>query len=112
MKRLISVFAVLLLGAGAAYAQGAPSADAPNAPPRARARSCSDAPDPARCEARRKAFREAVEAARQACQGAAAGPERRACMTKQLCAKAKDPARCEARAAERAKRRRAGPPRQ
>jgi hypothetical protein len=112
MKRLISVFAALLLTAGAAYAQGAPSADAPNAPPRARPRSCSEAPDPARCEARRKALREAVEAARQACKDTAAGPARRECMTRQLCAKAKDPARCEARAAERAKRRRAGPPQQ
>ncbi|HUJ88363.1 MAG TPA: hypothetical protein VLX30_16050 [Burkholderiales bacterium] len=111
MKRLIPALAALLLAAGAAYAQSGPSGAAPT-PPGARARSCDQAPDPARCEARRKERREAFEAARQACKDTAPGPERRACMTKQLCARAKDPAQCEQRAAQRASRRRAAPSQQ
>jgi hypothetical protein len=107
MKRLIPAFAALLLAA-AAQAQTPPAGGAPQAP-HPRARDCSQAPNPEQCEARRKALREAFEAARQACKDTQAGPERRACLTKQLCSKAKDPAQCEKRAAERAARRRAGP---
>lgn len=95
MQRLLPALAALLLAAAAAHAQ-TPAAGAPQPP---RARSCDQAPDPARCEARREQLRKAFEAARQTCKDAAAGPDRRACMTKQLCAKAKDPAQCEARRA-------------
>jgi hypothetical protein len=111
MQRLIPAFAALLLVAAAAHAQNPSAGDAPR-PPRARAQNCAQAPDPAACEARRQERREAFRAAADACKDKAAGPERRACMTKQLCAKAQDAAQCEQRAAQRAARRRAAPPQQ
>jgi hypothetical protein len=108
VKRLIPAFAALLLAA-AAHAQTPPAGGAPQGP-RPRAQDCSQAPNPEQCEARRRALREAFQAAREACKDVAAGPERRACMSKNLCARAKDPAQCEQRAAARAARRRQGPP--
>jgi hypothetical protein len=64
-------------------------------------KSCSQAPDPAKCEAERKAKYERVKQAREACKDK---PDRRACMTEHYCAKEQDPAKCQAQAKERAAR--------
>jgi hypothetical protein len=65
---------------------------------------CSQAKDPATCEANVKKLREAHAKARAACEGKPAG-EKRECMRKELCAQSADPAKCEARAKESAARR-------
>jgi len=77
-------------------------AQAPEKPKPRMERDCTKAPDPARCEARRKEMRGAAEACKAKPQG-----ERRACMSAALCAKSEDPAKCKARHAERAERHKA-----
>ena len=52
---------------------------------------CSQEPDPAKCEARRKEMRENMKQAHETCKS---DTDRRGCMTKQMCAKASDPAKC------------------
>ncbi len=59
---------------------------------------CSQEPDPAKCEASRKAMRENMKAAHDACKDKA---DKRACMTDQYCAKSPNPAECQAKAKER-----------
>jgi hypothetical protein len=58
---------------------------------------CNQEPDPAKCEANRKAMRENMKTARDACKDK---PDRRACMTEQYCAKSTNPAECKAKAQE------------
>ena len=96
--------ALFCLSAGLAFAQ-APAGDAGKGPgmtgPGGGHRTmkpCSQEPDPAQCEARRKEMREHLTQAREACKDQ---PDRRACMTEQMCAKAPDPAKCQANAKER-----------
>jgi len=110
MSRATSFFAAacLSLAAATAFAQGAPSGGgaapgaAPGGPPHGRMKPCSEQPDPAKCEARRKELREAFKSAREACKDSS---DRRACMAQQLCAKAPDPAKCQERAQQRRARR-------
>ena len=59
---------------------------------------CSQEPDPAKCEANRKAMRENMKSAHDACKDK---PDRRACMTETMCAKSPDPAKCQVQAKER-----------
>jgi hypothetical protein len=59
---------------------------------------CSQEPDPAKCEARRKEMRDTMKQAHESCKSDA---DRRGCMTKQMCAKAPDPAKCLEGAKER-----------
>ncbi|MDA0225800.1 MAG: hypothetical protein O2975_06755 [Proteobacteria bacterium] len=77
-------------------------AQAPDKPKPRMERDCSKAPDPARCEGRRKEMRAAADACKAKPQG-----ERRACMSEAVCAKSEDPAKCKARHAERAERQKA-----
>ena len=102
MKRLIPAAAAALfcLSAAMALAQ-APTGDAGKGPGGQHHRMmkpCSQEPDPAKCEANRKAMHENMKAAREACKDK---PDRRACMTEQVCSKAQDKAKCEAHAKER-----------
>ena len=59
---------------------------------------CSQEADPAKCEANRKAMRENMKAAHEACKDKS---DRRACMTDSMCAKSPNPAECQAKAKER-----------
>ena len=59
---------------------------------------CNQEPDPAKCEANRKAMRENMKSAHEACKDKA---DKRACMTDSMCAKSPDPAKCQANAKER-----------
>ena len=59
---------------------------------------CNQEPDPAKCEANRKAMRENMKAMHEACKDKA---DKHACMTQQYCAKQSDPAACQAKAKER-----------
>ena len=68
-------------------------------------RPCSQEPDPAKCEARRKEMREHLNAARDACK-VKQGRERGTCIAQHMCAKSPDPAACQAHAKERMERRR------
>ena len=97
----------LLAASTALFAQTPGAQDAKGGPKEGRhqMRSCAQAPDPAKCEARRKEQSERMAQAREACKGKE-GPERGQCMSKQMCAKAPDPAKCEARGKERMERRR------
>ena len=103
MNRLIPAAAAAVLfclSAGMAFAQ-APSGDAGKGPGGHRhgmMKPCSQEPDPAKCEANRKAMRENMKAAHEACKDK---PDRRACMTEQVCAKSQDKAKCHAQAKER-----------
>jgi hypothetical protein len=84
MKKLVLalISTAFLVGGTLAYAADAPPESAPM--PRGRAAvDCAKAADPAQCEARRKARRERVEAARKACEGKA-GDDNRACMREQF----------------------------
>ena len=59
---------------------------------------CNQEPDAAKCEANRKAMRENMKTAHEACKDK---PDRRACMTESMCSKSPDPAKCQANAKER-----------
>ena len=59
---------------------------------------CNQEPDPAKCEANRKAMRENMKAAQDVCKDK---PDRHACMAEQYCAKSPNPAECKAKAQER-----------
>ena len=107
MKRYTAALAAALfcLSAGLAFAQ-APAGDAgkgpgmmgPGGPHRGMMKPCSQESDPAKCEANRKAMRENMKAAHEACKDKA---DRRACMTESFCSKQSDPAKCQAQAKER-----------
>ena len=58
---------------------------------------CSQEPDPAKCEANRKAMRENMKTAHEACKDKA---DKRECMTEQYCAKSPNPVECKAKAKE------------
>ncbi|MEO8144527.1 MAG: hypothetical protein ABI654_09965 [Betaproteobacteria bacterium] len=106
MNRFIPALAAacFAMSASFAFAQ-APSGDAGKGPgmmgPGGHHRmmnSCSQEPDPAKCEARRKEMRDNMKQAMETCKSDA---DRRGCMTKQMCAKAQDPVRCLENAKER-----------
>jgi hypothetical protein len=65
---------------------------------------CSQAKDPAACEANVKKLREAHAKARAACESKP-DAEKRECYRREMCAQSADPAKCEARAKEAASRR-------
>ena len=69
-------------------------------------RPCSQEPDPAKCEARRKELREHFATAREACKGKE-GKDRSLCVAQQMCAKAPDPVKCQSQAKDRMEQRRA-----
>ena len=100
MNRLIpaAAAAVFFLAAGASYAQDASKGPMGGDPHHRMMKPCSQEADPAKCEANRKAMRENMKAAHEACKDK---PDRRACMTEQMCSKAQEPAKCQARAKER-----------
>lgn len=105
MNRLIPALAAACLSAATAFAfaQTTP-ADAGKGPGMGpmgghrMMKPCSEEPDRAKCEARRKEMREHMKAAHEACKD---NPDRRGCMTEQMCAKAPDPAKCQEKAKER-----------
>jgi hypothetical protein len=68
-------------------------------------RPCSQEPDPAKCEVRRKELREQFRTARETCKGKERA-DRGPCMAQQMCAKAPDPAKCMSHAKERMQQRR------
>jgi hypothetical protein len=102
MNRLIPAIATACFALASVVHAQAPSGDGKG--PMARGgehgvmKPCSQEPDPAKCEANRKAMRENMKAAHQACENK---PDRRACMTEQYCAKSPDPAKCQMQAKER-----------
>lgn len=117
------VGALLVAGASLVYAQApAPAGEGPGQKPRQQF-DCSKAPDPARCEARRKERKELYAKAQEACKGKT-GDEQRSCMREQRrktapagdrqrgahrhqkvdCSKAADPAQCETRRREMSER--------
>lgn len=102
MNSRVFIGAVLLAASTALFAQTPGAQDSKGGPKEGRheKRSCAQAPDPAKCEARRKEQSERMSQAREACKGTE-GPDRGPCMSKQMCAKAPDPAKCEARGKER-----------
>lgn len=59
---------------------------------------CSQEPDPAKCEARRKEMRANMKQAYESCKSNA---DKRGCMAQQMCAKAQDPAKCQTMMKER-----------
>jgi hypothetical protein len=105
MNRLLPALAAACFSLAAATAMAqAPSGDAGKGPgsygpggPRHGMRHCSQAADPAKCEAERKERYERVKQAREACKDK---PDRRGCMTEQYCAKEQNPAQCQAQAKE------------
>ena len=106
MNRFIPALAAacFAMSASFAFAQ-APSGDAGKGPgmmgPGGHHRMmkpCSQEPDPAKCEARRKEMRDNMKQAFETCKSDA---DKRGCMTNQMCAKAPDPAKCLAGAKER-----------
>jgi hypothetical protein len=106
MNRFLPALAAacFTLSASFAFAQ-APSGDAGKGPgmmgrggEHRMMKPCSQEPDPAKCEANRKAMRENMKAMHEACKDK---PDRHACMTEQYCAKAANPAECQAKAKER-----------
>ncbi|HEY6967494.1 MAG TPA: hypothetical protein VI229_08515 [Burkholderiales bacterium] len=103
MNRLTTSIAAALfcMSAGLTYAQ-APSGgpgQGPGGPGghHGMMQPCSQAADPAKCEADRNKAREDLRAAREACKGNA---DQRGCMAQQYCAKQADPAKCQERAKE------------
>ena len=101
MNRLLPALAAACFSLAASTVMAVtPPGDAGKGPGGARhgMRNCSQAADPAKCEAERKARYERVKQAREACKDK---PDRRGCMTEQYCAKEQDPAQCQARAKER-----------
>ncbi|HVP09285.1 MAG TPA: hypothetical protein VMT02_07185 [Burkholderiales bacterium] len=103
MKRTTTILAAALfsLSAGLAFAQQGPGGrggqGGPGGPHR-NFQPCSQAADPAKCEADRKKAREDLRAAREACKGNA---DQRGCMEQQYCSKQADPAKCQERAKQR-----------
>jgi Spy/CpxP family protein refolding chaperone len=107
MKRFLPALAAACfsLSASFAFAQ-APSGDAGKGPGMMgrggehhhMMKPCSQESDPAKCEANRKAMRENMKAAHEACKDKA---DKRACMTDQYCAKSPNPSECQAKAKER-----------
>ena len=106
MNRFVPALAAacFTLSASLAFAQS-PSGDAGKGPgmmgrggEHRMMKPCSQEPDPAKCEANRKAMRENMKAAHEACKDK---PDQRACMTESMCAKSPDPAKCQAQARER-----------
>ena len=105
MNRLIPALAAACfsLAAVSALAQ-APAGDAGKGPMEHRGmmmKPCSQEADPAKCEANRKAMRENMKSAHEACKDK---PDRRACMTEQYCSKSADPGKCKMEAKERGAR--------
>ena len=105
MMRLIPALAAACfsLAAVSAFAQ-APAGDAGKGPMEHRGmmmKPCSQEADPAKCEANRKAMRENMKSAHEACKDK---PDRRACMTEQYCSKSADPGKCKMEAKERGAR--------
>ena len=105
MNRLIPALAAACfsLAAVSAMAQ-APAGDAGKGPMEHRGmmmKPCSQEADPAKCEANRKAMRENMKSAHEACKDK---PDRRACMTEQYCSKSADPGKCKMEAKERGAR--------
>lgn len=104
MKRFLPVLAAasLALAGAFAYAQ-TPSGDSSTGPgmmggSHRMMKPCSQEADPAKCEAKRKEFRDNMKQAYEACKSDA---DKRGCMTQKMCAKAADPAQCLAKAKER-----------
>jgi alkanesulfonate monooxygenase SsuD/methylene tetrahydromethanopterin reductase-like flavin-dependent oxidoreductase (luciferase family) len=103
MNRLLPALAAACFSLAAATAMAqSPSSDPGKGPgqyggPRHGARNCSQAADPAKCEAERKERYERVKQAREACKDK---PDRQGCMAESYCAKAQDPAKCQAKAKE------------
>lgn len=106
MKPRLILGGLLLAASTTLFAQPnvAPGAKDGPLPGRHEPRSCEKAPDPAKCEARRKEMHAHMSQAREACKGRE-GPEKGQCMATQMCARAPDPAKCQARAKERAEHR-------
>ena len=105
MNRLIPALAAACfsLAAVSALAQ-APAGDAGKGPMEHRGmmmKPCSQEADPAKCEANRKAMRENMKSAHEACKDK---PDPRACMTEQYCSKSADPGKCKMEAKERGAR--------
>ena len=105
MNRLIPALAAACfsLAAVSAFAQ-APTGDAGKGPMEHRGmmmKPCSQEADPAKCETNRKAMRENMKSAHEACKDK---PDRRACMTEQYCSKSADPGKCKMEAKERGAR--------
>ncbi len=101
MNQYISALAAACFAMSATFAFAqAPAGDAGKGPMGGRMmmKPCSQEADPAKCEANRKAMRENMKAAHEACKDK---PDPRACMTDQYCAKSPDPAQCQAKAKER-----------
>jgi hypothetical protein len=101
MNRLATALtaASFALAATFAHAQ-TPSGDAGKGPmgEHRMMKPCSQEPDPAKCEARRKEMRANMKEAYESCKSNA---DKRGCMTQKMCAKAPDPAKCQANARER-----------
>ena len=99
MNRLIPALAAACFSLAAATAMAQPPSGDGKGPggPRHGMRNCSQAADPAKCEAERKERYERVKQAREACKDK---PDRQGCMAENYCAKAQDPAKCQARAKE------------
>jgi Spy/CpxP family protein refolding chaperone len=98
MNRLIPALAAASLALAATFAHAqAPSGDAGKGSMAEHhmMKPCSQEPDPAKCEANRKAMRENMKAAHEACKSSA---DKRGCMTQQFCSKQPDPAKCQERA--------------
>jgi hypothetical protein len=127
-RHIISLLgALFVVGASLGYAQAqAPAGEGPGGQKPRQQHDCSKAPDPARCEARRKERKERKEIyakAQEACKGKT-GDEQRNCMREQRrklapagdgqrgahrhqkvdCSKVQDPAQCEARRKEMSER--------
>jgi hypothetical protein len=105
MNRFIPALAAACFSLAAATAMAqSPSGDAGKGPgsygpggPQHGMRSCSQAADPAKCEAERKERYERAKQAREACKDK---PDRQGCMAENYCAKSQDPAKCQAQAKE------------
>ena len=97
MNRYIPAVAAALLF----FAAGISQAQEPGKGRGMMMKPCSQEADPAKCEANRKAMRENMKSAHEACKDK---PDRRACMTEQYCAKSADPGKCKMEAKERGAR--------
>ena len=103
MNRFIPTLAAAAFALAATFAHAqAPSGDAGKGPGMMGGehhgmmmKPCSQESDPAKCEANRKAMRENMKAAHEACESS---PDKRGCMTQQYCSKQSDPAKCQERA--------------
>ena len=97
MNRYIPAVAAALLF----FAAGISQAQEPGKGRGMMMKPCSQEADPAKCETNRKAMRENMKSAHEACKDK---PDRRACMTEQYCAKSADPGKCKMEAKERGAR--------